>query len=156
MSAFDPPLRSPREPLGGYVILPRLIDKVRLHAQGKLPTAYVAQLLAPEPALDGRFLAFTDLNAEALRAAILSSPDDAAVLSWVERYGKPRTDAEKTAWAGAIDAYRPDHERAARRAQHYPAVAARVDVGAISVFDLIDLDEGRIAHPSGRPPWQDG
>ncbi len=144
------PLRSPRETLGGYVILPRLIDKVRLHARGKLPPEYHPQLLAPEPALDGRFLAFTGLDAGRLRAAILSSPDDATVLSWVERHGKPRTDAEKTAWAGAIDAYRPDSKRAARRAQNYPTVAARFDVGGMSVFDLIDLDEGRIAAPTSR------
>lgn len=141
-------LRSPRETLDGYVILPRLIDKVRLHARGKLPTAYVAQLLAPEPALDGRFLAFTGLDAGRLRAAILASPDDAAVLSWVERHGKPRTDAEKTAWAEAISIYRPDPERAARRARNYPAVAARFDVGGMSVFDVIDLDEGRIDRPT--------
>ncbi len=143
-------LRSPRETLDGYVILPRLIEKVRLHARGKLPPAYVTQLLAPEPALDGRFLAFTGLDAGRLRAAILASPDDAAVLSWVERHGKPRTDAEKTAWAEAIDAYRPDLERAARRAQNYPTIAARFDVGGMSVFDLIDLDEGRIAAPTSR------
>jgi hypothetical protein len=143
-------LRSPRETLDGYVILPRLIDKVRLHAQGKLPPAYVAQLLAPEPALDGRFLAFAGVDAETLRATILSSHDDAAVLSWVERYGQPRTDAEKTAWAEAIDAYRPDPERAARRARTYPHVAAKFDVGGISVFDLIDLDEERITAPTSR------
>lgn len=141
-------LRSPRETLGGYVILPRLIDKVRLHARGTLPTEYHPQLLAPEPALDGRFLAFTGLDAGKLRAAILSSHDDAAVLSWVERHGTPRTDAEKTAWAEAIDAYRPNAERAARRAQNYPTVAARFDVGGMSVFDVIDLDEGRIDRPT--------
>ncbi len=148
MSAFDLPIRSPRETLGGYVILPRLIDKVRLHARGKLPPEYHPQLLAPEPALDGRFLAFTGLNAEALRAAILSSPDDTAVLAWAERHAKPCTEGEKRAWAEAIDAYRPDAERAARRARHYPAVAARFDVGAMSVFDVIDLDEGRIDRPT--------
>jgi hypothetical protein len=144
------PLRSPRETLGGYVILPRLIDKIRLHARGTLPPAYAAQLLAPEPALDGRFLAFAGVDAETLRATILSSHDDAAVLSWMERYGQLRTNAEKTAWAEAIDAYRPNPERAARRAQNYPTVAARFDVGALSVFDLIDLDEGRIASPTSR------
>ncbi len=144
------PLRSPRETLGGYVILPRLIDKVRLHARGKLPPEYHPQLLAPEPALDGRFLAFTGLDAGRLRAAILASRDDAAALSWVEHHGTPRTDAEKMAWAGAIDAYRPDPERAGRRAQNYPTVAARFDVGALSVFDLIDFDEGRIAAPTSR------
>ena len=56
-------IRSPRETLGGYVILPRLIDKVRLHAQGSLPEDYVGQLLMPVPALDGRFLVFTGLDA---------------------------------------------------------------------------------------------
>ena len=141
-------LRSPRETLDGYVILPRLIDKVRLHARGKLPPAYVAQLLAPEPALDGRFLAFTDLEPEALRAAILSSLDDTAVLAWVERHGRPRTLTAKQAWADTIEAYRPDPERAVRRARNNPAVAARFDVGAISVFDVIDLDEGRIDRPT--------
>jgi hypothetical protein len=30
-------LRSPRESLGGYIVLPRLIDKVRLLANGQLP-----------------------------------------------------------------------------------------------------------------------
>ena len=142
------PLRSPRATLEGYVILPRLIDKVRLHAQGTLAPAYVAQLLAPEPALDGRFLAFTRLDAEALRRAILSVATDDDVLAWVERHACPRSDAEKHAWAASIDAYRPDAERVTRRQASYPAVAARFDVGAISVFDLIDLDEGRIAAPT--------
>ena len=137
-------LRSPRETLGGYVILPRLIDKVRLHAQGKLPAEYIPQLLAPDPALDGRWLAFTGLDAETLRHAVLSLSTDETVLAWVERHVRPRSDAEKRAWATAIDAYRPDAERAQRRREIYPAVAATVDVGAISVFDLIDRDEGRL------------
>jgi hypothetical protein len=139
-------LRSPRETLGGYMILPRLIDKVRLHARGKLPPEYLPQLLAPEPALDGRFLAFSGLEREALRAAILSLPD-AAVLTWVERHAQPHTESEKRAWGEGINAYRPDAERAARRARDYPAVTARFDVGVMSVFDVIDLDEGRIDRP---------
>ena len=39
------PLRSPRESLGGYILLPRLIDKVRLLAQEQLPQAYAANVL---------------------------------------------------------------------------------------------------------------
>ncbi|MEO5656194.1 MAG: DUF5069 domain-containing protein [Nitrospiria bacterium] len=141
-------LRSPRATLGGYVILPRLIDKVRLHATGELPPEYFPQLLASEPALDGRFLAFSGVDAQALRQAIRSSPHDEGVLLWVEHHGRPRSDAEKREWAAAIEAYRPDVDRAARRRAAYPKVAARVDVGAISVFDLIDLDEGRLPFPS--------
>ena len=63
------PLRSPRESLGGYILLPRLIDKVRLLAQGQLPQTYVANVLKDGFTLDGRFLSFTGLNAEVLRQA---------------------------------------------------------------------------------------
>jgi hypothetical protein len=65
------------------------------------------------------------------------------VLAWVERHA-PQTNAAKRAWADPIDAYRPDPERAQRRARLYSEVAARFDVATLSLFDLIDLDEGRI------------
>lgn len=142
------PLRPPRDTLGGYATLPRLIDKVRLHATGRLPPEYVPQLLGGEGTLDWRSLTFTGLDPEALRAAILAAPDDAAVLAWVERHAAAPTDAEKRAWAQAIAAYRPDPDRARRRAQRYPTVAARLDVATLSLFDLIDLDEGRITAPT--------
>ena len=85
------PLRSPRESLGGYILLPRLIDKVRLLAQGQLPQAYAANVLGTEFTLDGRFLAFTGLDAEALRRVILSNHTDDEVLAWVQEHARPTT-----------------------------------------------------------------
>jgi hypothetical protein len=70
------PLRSPRESLGGYILLPRLIDKVRLLAQGQLPQAFAANVLGTGFTLDGRVLTFTGLNAEALRQMFLSNRTD--------------------------------------------------------------------------------
>jgi hypothetical protein len=148
MKSIAPPLRSPRDTLGGYVILPRLIDKVRLHARGGLPPDYLPQLLGGEGTLDRRFLSFTRLDREALRAAILACKDDQAVLAWVARHATPHTDAETRDWISSIDSYRPNPERAQRRAQRYPEVAARFDVATLSLFDLIDLDEGRIDRPT--------
>lgn len=75
------PLRSPRESLGGYILLPRLIDKVRLLANGQLPRTYAANVLGSGLTLDGRFLTFTGLDAEALRQVILSSRNDKEVLA---------------------------------------------------------------------------
>lgn len=69
MAAISLSLRSPRATLGGCILLPRLIDKVRLHALGQLPPAYAANLLGPDHTLDGRFLAFTGLDANALTAS---------------------------------------------------------------------------------------
>ncbi|MBI3609732.1 MAG: DUF5069 domain-containing protein [Nitrospirae bacterium] len=138
------PLRSPRETLGGYVFLPRLIDKVRLHAEGKLPTEYVGNLLKPGLTLDGRLLTFTGLDAEELRRAILAVKTDEEVLVWVERHAKPHTKTEKQQWIAEIEVYRPNMEWAQWRRAVYKEVAAKVDPATLNVFDLIDMDEGRV------------
>lgn len=140
-----PTLRSPRERLGGYLLLPRLIDKVRLYARGTLPPEYVGNLLkSTGSTLDGRFLSFTGLHAEKLREAILSAKSDDAVLSWVERHAIPHTASEKEAWADEIATYRPTPEMAEYRKKIYPELAGKVDLALISVLDMIDLDEERI------------
>jgi hypothetical protein len=138
------PLRSPREPLGGYILLPRLIDKVRLLAQGQLPEAYAANVLKDGLTLDGRFLSFTELNVEALRQVILSSRTDDEMLAWVQEHARPTTAVEKHTWAEQIDRYRPDAALVEYRKRVYPEPAAQVDVGSLSVLDLIDMDEGRL------------
>ena len=139
------PLRSPRESLGGYILLPRLIDKVRLPAQGQLSQAYIANVLGSGFMLDGRFLSFTGLNAEAFRRVILSSRTDDEVLAWVQEHARPTTAVEKHTWAEQIDCYRPDVALVSYRKRVYPELAARVDVGSLSVLDMIDMDEGRMS-----------
>lgn len=143
----DPSLRSPRATLGGYVLLPRLIDKVRLDAQGRLPPDYQAKLLKPGLTLDGRFLTFTGLDAGRLRAAVLAARDDDEVLAWVRAHARAHSEPEKAQWAQQIEAYRPDATVAGSRKQTYPHLAAKLDLSQVSVFDLIDLDEGRLPLP---------
>lgn len=138
------PLRSPRESLGGYIILPRLIDKVRLLAQGRLPQTYATNVLGARFTLDGRFLSFTQLNGETLRQVILSCRTDEEVLLWVQAHARPTTALEKNAWAEQINRYRPDAALVEYRKAVYPELVARVDVRSLSVLDLIDMDEGRL------------
>lgn len=137
-------LRSPRASLGGYLLLPRLIDKIRLHAKGTLPPEYVGNLFKPTGSLDARFLAFTGLDAEKLREAVLTAESDEAVLAWVERHAIPHNPSEKEAWADEIATYRPTPEMAEYRKKIYPELAGKVDLASISVLDMIDMDEGRI------------
>lgn len=144
-------IRSPRERLGGYVILPRLIDKVRLSARGALPPEYQGNLLKSGGTLDGRFLSFTGLDAEILRQAILAAVSDEAVLAWVERHARPHTEREKEEWAQTIATYLPDAATAEARKRIYTEIATKVDVTVISVLDLIDLDEGRLMPADVKP-----
>ena len=135
--------RSPRETLGGYIFLPRLIDKVRLHAKGLLPPEYFENLLKPGMTTDGRFLAFTALDGEQLRKTILSSDTDDNVLKWILQHALHKSAHEIQQWALEIDAFRPDPKMTQARVKMYPNLAEKIDVSNLSIFDMIDMDEGR-------------
>lgn len=149
-------LRSPREKLGGYVILPRLIDKVRLHEKKLLPDDYVPNLLKgfdPETGLfpfDGRFLAFVGIDPEKLRKTILDSPDDQSVIRGVDQVATSHTAEEKERWSESLSGYfsEPTPERIAYRTQAFPGLGDLLGVqalGCANSFDLIDYDEGRLS-----------
>lgn len=121
-----------------------MIDKVRLLAKGQLPQTYTANVLGTRLTLDGRFLSFTELNAEALRQVILSNRTDDEVLAWVQEHARPTTALEKHTWAEQIHRYRPDATLVEYRKRVYPELAAQVDVSSLSVLDLTDMDEGRL------------
>ncbi|MCC6966620.1 MAG: DUF5069 domain-containing protein [Nitrospira sp.] len=143
-------LRSPRERLGGYVILPRLIDKLRLHAQGLLPDPYVPFLLRPGLPLDGRFLAFTGLQPEALRQAVLGRDSEEEILAWVAQAAVPHGSQEILAWSEALERLRPDRALARLLARLSPEMAMQIEFTRHPLFDLIDMDEGRTPVPAFR------
>ncbi len=145
---MSPNIRSPRVRLGGYVILPRLIDKVRLHAQGLLPESYVPFLLRPGLPLDGRFLAFTGLQPEVFRQAVLSKADDGDILTWVMREAVLHSFQEIEAWSDALERLRPDRALARLLGRLSPDLAKQVDFAQHPLFDLLDMDEGRRPMPT--------
>lgn len=149
-------LRSPREKLGGYVILPRLIDKLRLHEKKLLPEDYVPNLLKgfdPETGLfpfDGRFLAFVGIDPEKLRKTIIDSPDDQSVIRWVDQVAETHTAEEKERWSESLSGYflEPTPERIAYRIHTFPGLGDLLGLqalGCANSFDLIDYDEGRLS-----------
>ncbi|MDA8029352.1 MAG: DUF1348 family protein [Nitrospiraceae bacterium] len=149
-------LRSPREKLGGYVILPRLIDKVRLHEKKLLPDDYIPNLLKgfdPETGLfpfDGRFLAFVGTDPEELRKTILDSIDDQSVIRWLDRVGRTHSPEEKEKWSEMLSEWfsEPTPERISYRTQAFPGLVdllGKQALGCANSFDLIDYDEGRLS-----------
>ena len=150
MAAFNPltALRSPRDTLDGYIILPRLIDKVRAQARGELPAAYRRNLLHRGGTLDGRFLAFTGLEGEALRAVILSCETDEPVAQWVAQHAIRHSADEKQRWAAEVEGYRPTGRVLLYLQSTVPELAAQIDCALVSLLDLIDMDEGRLAVPA--------
>ena len=78
--AFDlssRPPRSPRVRLGGYAILPRILDKGRATLVGK-NGEYTYNC-----PLDQRFFDFAGVDAEALKQQLAAALGDGEILSWI-------------------------------------------------------------------------
>lgn len=130
------PPRSPRVRLGGYVHLPRLLDKARAAAAGKL-----GEYIYPCP-LDKRFFAYTSVDPEAFLAAVKSGKGDVEMLAWVNEHARPaRTAWEIEAWSQWLEALGPgDVKRHAGMSEDI----ARLSPGRDDIrtnFDRLDLDD---------------
>ena len=136
-----PGLRSPYAKVGRIVYFGRMLDKIRLHARGQLPVADYAANLGT--GFDGRCCSFLRVNYEELKARVLEGDlEDAALLSWAEQRGGPRSDEECEIWNGFMmkRGWRdPVAETVAKR-----IAQSRLEGRPIlTMFDYIDFDEGR-------------
>src|SRR4030095_9449236 len=75
--------RGPYQKLGGYVHLPRLIDKARLHRKGLLD-GYNYKTVG----FDKHLLAFLKIDGEAFEEIANKLDDDEAILAWVQKNGE--------------------------------------------------------------------
>jgi hypothetical protein len=130
------PPRSPRVRLGGYVHLPRLLDKARASAAGKL-----GEFIYPCP-LDKRFFTFTGIDPDAFLAAVKSGKGDVEMLAWVNEHAKPaRTPWEIEAWSSWLENLGPGD---AKRHAGISEDLARLSPGRDDIrtnFDRLDLDD---------------
>jgi hypothetical protein len=130
------PPRSPRVKLGGYVLLPRMLDKGRATIAGTNGEYYY------DCPMDQRFLEFAGVNAAALKKQLAAGKSDSEVLAWVQKNAKhKRTDAEIAAWSAYHDQRAPcDTEgREYFQGEHARLAPKREDI--VTWFDYLDLDD---------------
>ena len=133
-------LRSPYEKLGGYVHLPRLIDKARLHRRGLL-NGYNYKIIG----FDKHLLAFLKIDGDAFEETVNRLDNDAAVLDWVQYTGLNHSPEEIARWNEAMISRHPDTAAKRARFNHFLKEAGgegRKDI--LTYFDLIEFDEGRL------------
>jgi hypothetical protein len=131
--------RSPYEKLGGYVHLPRLIDKARLQRKGLL-NGYNYKTVG----FDKHLLAFLKIDGDALEE-IANNLDDADILNWVRQNGAQHSPEAIEQWNQAMISRHPDTAAKKARFLHFLKQAGgegRKDIQ--TYFDLIEFDEGRL------------
>lgn len=94
-----PGLRSCYAKVGRLVYFGRMLDKIRLHADGRLPAEYQKNLGDGQTnAFDGRCCRFLGIRYDDLRARTLAGGTDEEVLAWAHANGATRTDEECHIW----------------------------------------------------------
>jgi gluconokinase len=140
-----PGLRSPYAKVGRLVYFGRMLDKIRLHAAGRLPADYVANLGDAQPAVfDARCCHFLGIKFADFqtRARALAGDSDEALLAWCHDRGVARTDEECEVW-NCFMMKRGWRDAARVRLNQRIAESSFKDKTIETFFDYIDFDEGR-------------
>jgi hypothetical protein len=128
------PPRSPRVQLGGYVHLPRLLDKARATLAGKQGEYHY------NCPLDQHFFTFTGIKPKALLAELKKGRSDSQMLKWIRKHTK-RHASEIAGWCTWMRGHAPGgpegHEWIAGIVKK--SGGSRDDV--YGFFDLLDMDD---------------
>jgi hypothetical protein len=130
------PPRSPRVRLGGYVILPRMLDKGRATIAGKNGGYHY------DCPMDQRFTSFVGVDAGALKKQLATGKGDGEILEWIEKIAKhKRSDSEIAAWSAHGEQRAPSdpESRAYFQSEHQKIGPKREDIS--TWFDYLDLDD---------------
>ncbi len=130
------PPRSPRVRLGGYVILPRMLDKGRATLAGKH-----GEFLFNCP-LDQQFLNFAGIDAAQLKKQLAQGKGDAAILDWIGKNAKfKRSPLEIAAWSKAQNRRVPTDVESRQFFQEYHTKLAPHRTDVATWFDILDIDD---------------
>ena len=131
------PPRSPRIRLGGYVLLPRMLDKGRAEIAGKNGEFHY------NCPLDQRFVEFVGIDPAALRAELAAGKGDGEILAWVNETAQhKRTPWEIEQWSDYMQRRGPESDAESRG--HFGEMLEKISRTREDIktwADLLDLDD---------------
>ena len=148
-----PGLRSCYDKTGRLVYFGRMLDKIRLHAAGRLPAEYQANLSdAQFYVLDGRCCRFLGVRYAELKTRTLAGGTDEELLGWCFAHGTARTDEECHVWNRFIVKLGWRDERSTILAQRIRDGGGYPGLTIETIIDQIEYDEGR--DPVAERAWE--
>jgi hypothetical protein len=131
------PPRSARLQLGGYVLLPRMLDKGRAEIAGKNGEYHY------NCPLDQRFVNFVGIDPAALREQLAAGKGDGEILDWIIQNAQhKRTPWEIEQWSAYMQRRVPDSDAETR--SQFGEMLGRLSTTREDITtwaDLLDLDD---------------
>jgi len=135
--------RSACDRTGGLVYFARMLDKIRLHAAGKLRADFHANLA---DGFDARCCRLLGVGYPALRQRVLAGGTDEELLEWCCTEGMRPTGEQILVWNKFMEkrGWRDEDDGSTQELESYKAasgLAHRTDL--LTFFDYYEVDEGR-------------
>lgn len=130
------PPRSPRVRLGGYVILPRMLDKGRATIAGKNGEFHF------NCPLDQLFLKFVGIDADKIKKELEKGKSDGEILEWIQaNTAEKHCPVKIEAWSAYHERRAPSDLESRKFFHDYHAQAAPKRTDIATWFDMLDVDD---------------
>jgi len=140
-----PGLRSPHAKVQDLVYFGRMIDKIRLHEKGVLTPDFVENLGI---GFDGRGVRFLKVNYADFVDRVKNGGSDEELLQWCYTTGRQPTEEEIEVWNSFMSKSGWNDGVSARLKFRLEEAGQSHRGDILTMFDFIDLDEGR--DPAGK------
>lgn len=133
-------LRSPAHQVDGLFYFGRMLDKIRAHAKGELPSDYVPNL---GKGFDGRCIRFLGIKYEDLTARVKQGGKEEEILEWAYANGRRPSQEQIEIWNEFMRkvGWRDDVTETLVRRKKESGFQDRDEIQ--TMFQYIDADEGR-------------
>jgi len=135
-----PELRSPYDQTDGLCYFGRMLDKIRLHADGKLPKDYQPNL---GKGFDARCVTLLAVDYDALQQRVLAGGNDKEILDWCHNNGTNPCTHLVDVWNEFMRKFGWNDQASATLQRRLVEGGFQNRPDIQTIFDYIDLDEGR-------------
>jgi hypothetical protein len=130
----EPP-RSPRQRVGGYVILGRALDKGRALIDGDIGEYHF------DCPLDNMLFGFKEVKGDEVKKLLEANAPDEEVAAWLNSHGAKKTPEEIKAWGDGLEAFRPYDNPEKKEWFIGVCKEAGCDPARSTLFDFLEADD---------------
>ncbi len=126
---------SPRQRVGGYVIISRMTDKGRALLNGTLGEFHY------DCPLDNLLFGFKGVKGDDVKAQLAAGASDEEIATWLDANGTPKTPAEVAAWSDGSEGFKPVDNPDMKEWFEGECAKVGLDAATSTLFDFLEADD---------------